>query len=40
VNCEEEMRENNEMGEGRYMCVVGEKKKERPEIHGWWGKKK
>jgi hypothetical protein len=29
VNCEEEMREKNEMGEGGCMCVVGEKKKER-----------
>ena len=29
MNCEEEMREKNEMGEGGCMCVVGEKKKER-----------
>ena len=29
VNCEEEMREKNEMGEGRCMFMVGEKKKER-----------
>ena len=31
VNCEEEMREKNEMGEGGWgcVCVVGEKKKER-----------
>jgi predicted membrane protein len=29
VNCEEEIREKNEMGEGGCMCVVGEKKKER-----------
>jgi hypothetical protein len=30
VNCEEEIREKrNEMSEGRCMCVVGEKKKER-----------
>ena len=28
------MRENNEMGEGGCMCVVGEKKKER---HGYMG---
>jgi fibrillarin-like rRNA methylase len=40
VNCEEEMREKNEMGEGGCMCVVGEKKKERHE--GIWvvGEKK
>ena len=29
VNCEEEIREKNEMGEGGCMCVVGEKKKKR-----------
>ena len=29
VNCEEEMREKNELGEGGCVCVVGEKKKER-----------
>jgi hypothetical protein len=31
VNCEEEIREKKkkEMSEGRCMCVVGEKKKER-----------
>ena len=40
VNWEEEMREKNEMGEGGCMCVVGEKKKERQGVHGWWGKKK
>jgi hypothetical protein len=28
VNCEEEMREKNEMSEGGCMCVVGEKKKD------------
>ena len=28
------------MGEGGCMCVVGEKKKERQGVHGWWGKKK
>jgi hypothetical protein len=40
VNCEEEMREKNEMGEGGCVCVVGEKKKERQ--GGTWvvGKKK
>ena len=27
VNCEEEMREKNEMGEEGCLCVVGEKKK-------------
>ena len=27
VNCEEEIREKNEMGERGCMCVVGEKKK-------------
>ena len=40
VNCEEETREKNEMGEGGCMCVVGEKKKERHGVHGWWGKKR
>ena len=34
MNCEEGMREKNEMG------VVGEKKKERQGIHEWKGKKK
>jgi hypothetical protein len=29
VNCEEEMREKNEIDEEGCMCVVGEKKKER-----------
>jgi hypothetical protein len=28
------------MGEGGCMCVVGEKKKERLGVHGWWEKKK
>jgi hypothetical protein len=28
------------MGEGGCVCVVGEKKKERQGVHGWWGKKK
>ena len=28
------------MGEGGCMCVVGEKKKERQGVDGWWGKKK
>ena len=40
MNCEEEMREKNEMGERGCMCVVGEKKKERHGVHGWWGKKR
>ena len=40
VNCEEEMREKNEMGEGGCKYVVGEKKKKRQGVHGWWGKKK
>jgi hypothetical protein len=40
VNCEEEMREKNEMGEEGCVWVVGEKKKERQGVHGWWGKKK
>ena len=39
VNCEEEMREKIEMGGGD-VCVVGEKKKERQGVHGWWGKNK
>ena len=40
VNCEEEMREKNKMGEEGCVCVVGEKKKERQA--GTWvvGKKK
>jgi hypothetical protein len=40
VNCEEEMREKNEMGEGGCMCVVGEKEKERQGCRWVWGKKK
>jgi hypothetical protein len=40
VNCEEEMREKNEMGEGGYMCVVGEKKKERQGGYMGGGEKK
>ena len=28
------------MGKGGCMCVVGEKKKERQGVHGWWEKKK
>ena len=40
VNWEEEMREKNEMGEGGCKYVVGEKKKKRQGVHGWWGKKK
>jgi hypothetical protein len=40
VNCEEEMREKNEMGEGGCMCVVGEKKKERQGYMGDGEKKK
>jgi hypothetical protein len=39
VNCEEEMREKNEMGEGGCMCVVGKKKKERPRYMGGGEKK-
>ena len=39
VNCEEEIREKNEMGERRCMCVVGEKKKKGKEVYEWWGKK-
>ena len=39
VNCEEEMKEKNEMGEEGCMCVVGEKKKRK--VVGTWvvGKK-
>ena len=40
VNCEEEMREKNEMDERGCMCVVGEKKKERPGATWVVGKKK
>ena len=40
VNCEEEMREKNEMDEGGCMCVVGEKKKERQGATWVVGKKK
>jgi hypothetical protein len=41
VNCEKEMREKNEMGEGGCRCVVREKKKKR-KAGGTWvvGKKK
>ena len=39
VNCEEEMREKNEMGEGGCMCVVRKKKKERPRYMGGGEKK-
>jgi hypothetical protein len=28
------------MGEGGCICVVGEKKKEKQGVNGWWGKKK
>jgi hypothetical protein len=28
------------MGEGGCMCVVGEKKRKRQGVYGWWGKKK
>ena len=40
MNCEEEMKEKNEMGEEGCMCVVGEKKKRK--AVGTWvvGKKK
>ena len=40
MNCEEEMKEKNEMGDEGCMCMVGEKKKERQGVHGWWEKKK
>jgi hypothetical protein len=40
VNCEEEMREKNEMAEGGCMCVVGEKKKERQGYMGGGEKKR
>jgi hypothetical protein len=40
VNCEEEMREKNEMGEGGCMCVVGEKKKKGMGYMGGGEKKK
>jgi hypothetical protein len=41
VNCEEEMREKNEIGEGGCMCVVGEKKKKKGRGGTWVvGKKK
>ena len=40
VNCEEEMREKNEMGKGGCMCVVGEKKKKKVEGYMGCGKKK
>ena len=33
-------RKKNEMGEEGCMCMVGEKKKERQGVHGWWEKKK
>ena len=40
VNCEEEMREKNEMGERGCMDVVGEKKKERQQCTWVVGKNK
>ena len=40
MNCEEEMREKNEMGEGGCMYVVGEKKKERQQCTWVVGKNK
>ena len=40
MNCEEEMREKNEMGEGGCVCGGGEEKKKAGGIHRWWGKKK
>ena len=40
MNCEEEMREKKKMGEGRCMCVVGEKKKERQGYMGGGKKRK
>ena len=40
VNCEEEMREKNELGEGGCVCVVGEKKKERQGGYMGGGEKK
>ena len=40
VNCEEEIREKNEMGEGGCMCVVGEKKKEKAGVTWVVGKRK
>ena len=44
MNCEEEMREKNEMGEGLRgdVCVwwVRRKKKGRGYMGAWWGKKK
>jgi hypothetical protein len=39
VNCEEEMKEKNEMSEEG--CVWwGRRKKKGKGVHGWWGKKK
>ena len=40
MNCEEEMKEKNEMGEKGCMCVVGEKKKEKGGYMGGGKKKK
>jgi hypothetical protein len=40
VNCEEEMREKNEMGEEGCMCVVGKKKKRKEVGYMGGGKKK
>ena len=39
MNCEEGMKEKNEMSEERCTCVVREKKKERKGIHEWWRKR-
>ena len=40
VNCEEEMREKNEMDEGDVCVWWGRRKKKGRGLHGWWGKKK
>ena len=40
MNCEEGMREKNEMGEGGCMCVVGEKKKRKAVGYMGGGEKK
>ena len=40
MNCEEEMREKNKMGEEGCVCVVGEKKKERQGYMGGGKNKK
>jgi hypothetical protein len=40
VNCEEEIREKKEMGEGDVCEWWGRRKEKGRGVHGWWEKKK